>query len=125
MHAQKRLASILATTRTISINQHYYRSVDNASFYEHYPFQPLYALGPGITGARFTPKDGPLSLYVSEQPLATLCEASGIAAPLLRAGALIKRPLITYAIKVKLKCVLDLTNQSVVEALGTTFEELV
>ena len=37
---------------------------------------------------------------------------------------MIRRPLITYAIKVKLKRVLDLTDQSVIKALGTTFDEL-
>jgi hypothetical protein len=43
---------------------------------------------------------------------------------LLEAGVIIKRPLITYAIKVKLKHVLDLTDRAIIETLGTTFEEL-
>ena len=83
MYAQKKLSTVLATIPTISIHQSFYRSVDNASFYEYDPPQPLYGLGLGITGARFTPKNGPPALYVSEQPLTTLCEASGIAASLL------------------------------------------
>jgi RES domain-containing protein len=124
MHSPKKLASVLAKLPPISVSQSFYRSVNHASLHKCVPPKPLYALGPGLEGSRYTPKGGPPCLYVSAKPLTTLCEVAGIASALLDAGAIIQQPLTLYAIRVQLKHVLDLTDNSVVEALGTTFAEL-
>jgi RES domain-containing protein len=124
MHAAKKLKSILASVPAISIEQCFYRSVKNASLHNYNPPKPLYALGPGNEGARYTPVGGPPCLYVSAKPLTTLCEVAGIASSLLEAGAVLPYPLTLYSVKVKLKYVLDLADPEVCKALGTTLQEL-
>ena len=124
MHSARKLKSVLAAVPAVSIEQCFYRSVKDASLHKYSPPKPLYALGPGTAGARYTPVGGRHVSYVSDRPLTTLCEVAGIASSLLQAGAVLPYPLTIYSIKVKLKHVLDLTDPVNCKALGTTIKEL-
>lgn len=88
---------------------------------------PLYTLGPGVNGQRFTPKGGPSALYVAEDPVTALAEYHRVERIVLVADPtyhMIANPTVHLNIQVNLDKVLDITDRSIQAALNTTTSEL-
>ena len=87
--------------------------------------KPLWGMGSKLRGARYTPKNSFETVYVSCDPVTALAEVTAIIAA---AGgppvALVTSPWVMITIEGTLTSVLDLTAQSVVRALGTSYQEL-
>ena len=70
MHQGRRLIKAVRACARLVVNGVWYRSVDTEVFRHFYdatkPMRPLWGLGAPTGGARFTPKDGPSSLYLAE-----------------------------------------------------------
>jgi RES domain-containing protein len=126
MHSADILAAALKAIAPVPINGTFHRAVANAALYQgRRKPKYLYSLGPGRSGARYSPIGGPPCLYVSEEPVTTLSEAGGIASSLVRAGIAIAQPTTAFSMNVNLhRGALDLTDAGVVEQLGTSFIEL-
>lgn len=126
MRDRAELQAVLAKLTTLPLEGVFYRSIPAGALYNFQPLQPLWSLGPGLSGQRFTPIGGPPALYVAESPQTTLYEGNALAASLFKHVA--SRPAIpatvTISVRVKLSHVLDLTNKSVIKALALTNREL-
>lgn len=66
MQAEADLPDIIAGLPVQPYNGTCYRVVDFAVLTGYDPMMPLYTLGPGKKGQRYTPKGGPNALYASE-----------------------------------------------------------
>jgi RES domain-containing protein len=117
---------VLAKSITHPIEGIFYRSIPAGALYKFDPPQPLWSLGPGMSGQRFTPIGGPPALYVAESPQTTLYEGNSLAASLFAHVA--TRPAIpatvTISVRAKLLHVLDLSDESILETLGLTQDDL-
>jgi len=126
MHEKVKLRALLAKLTTPPIEGIFYRSIPAGALYKLDPPQPLWSLGPGMSGQRFTPIGGPPALYVAESPQTTLYEGNALAASLFAHVA--TRPAIpatvTISVRVRLLHVLDLTDASVMKALALTEVDL-
>jgi RES domain-containing protein len=104
----------------------FYRSIGAAALFALSPPQPLWSLGPGRSGQRFSPLGGPPALYVAAAPQTTLYEGNSLAATLFEGAS--ARPSIpatvTISVRVRLEHVLDLTDKGVRRKLGLTSAEL-
>jgi len=109
-----------------SVDGMFYRSIGAAALYRLTPPQPLWSLGPGNSGQRFSPLGGPPALYVAATPQTTLYESNSLAATLFESAG--TRPAIpatvTILIKVKLERALDLTDRAVLKRLKLSGSEL-
>jgi RES domain-containing protein len=126
MHPRNILAAVLPTIPAVPINGTFHRSVASASLHtgRRKPTY-LYALGAGLQGARYTSKNGPPCLYVSEKSVTTLSEAAGIASSLVEARMAISQPMTTSSMEVNLHLgLLDLTDTIVLARLGTNIDEI-
>jgi RES domain-containing protein len=110
MHPRKELMMALNAVPRPRLTGVCYRSTAEAAIYSLSPPQPLYSLGPRRTGQRFTPKNGPACLYMSEQFDASYIETHGTAASIASSGLnFLPPPTVIIAISVDLEHVLDLT----------------
>src|SRR5580693_5090710 len=70
MKEGRRLSEALEKCPRVAVRGVWYRSVDGEVFRGFYtatnPMRPLWGLGAPRSGALFTPKNGPSSLYVAE-----------------------------------------------------------
>ena len=89
MLSGNKLRMALAAAPTIALDGYFYRSVEEASLHKFDPPQPLYALGPGLSGQRFTPPGGPPALYVAEQQYTALVESTHLITSSLREAGLV------------------------------------
>lgn len=124
MHQKTQLAKILAILPNPGLSRYFYRSVDNSAMHSTNHPNPLYSLGPGMSGQRYTPIGGPPSLYVSDKAYTAFAEGTHSITSSLAVNIAPSAPMIVYAIQVTLKHVLDLTDKNVLNALDTTVEEL-
>ena len=125
MYPHEKLDKIIATLPTQTLTRTCYRVVKYEDFSIKTPPDPLYSLGPGTNGQRFTPKGGPPALYISEDYITAIAESLGVSRTEIVQGGDIKfNPAVTYCIKAHLECVVDLTLPPVQQALGTSVAEL-
>ncbi len=114
------LAIALKSTPVISWNGNLYRSVDLKYFSAPYhPPRPLYSLGAPTTGGRFTPRGGPPSLYMAEETLTALAEAT-----LTLPASTPMSPKVVFSANTLIDAVLDLTQASVQKTLGISLKDL-
>ena len=88
---------------------------------------PLYTLGPGRKGQRYTPKRGPNALYVATDLVTAQAEYHRVSRSVLVADPschVLANPTVQLTIQVDLERMLDLTDAAVMSALGTTVDEL-
>ena len=127
MHKGSRLAKAVRACPRVAVAGVWYRSVDGEVFRRFYdtrkPMRPLSGLGAPRGGARFTPKDGPPSLYVAED-----VETSNREGLQVTLGTPVKPPAgvtrTVYTVKVQLSDVVDLREPAVHALLGTSAAEL-
>ena len=127
MHKGPRLIKAVRECPRITVKGVWYRSVDGEVFRHFYhptkPMRPLWGLGAPAGGARFTPRNGPSSLYLAED-LET-ANREGLQAT---AGTPVKPPAgvtrAVYTVKVELTDIIDLRDDSVGLSLGTSAAEL-
>lgn len=87
--------------------------------------QPLWPGGAAANGARFTPKGSFGTVYLASDPITALKEVVAIfVTPFMPLGTLRTPPWAVFAVDGFVESVLDLTDQSVLDALGTTVSEL-
>jgi len=123
----EQLESILSQLDNPAINGFFYRAIPNAALYGKELPQPLWSLGPGLYGQRFSPVGSPPALYVAEQPQTAFYEATGLGASLFSVNPQdrpMPAPTTVLTIKVSLKHVLDLTKDSTIAALDMTQNEI-
>jgi RES domain-containing protein len=125
MHPHEKLDEIIGALVTQTLTRTCYRVVKYEDFSTKIPPDPLYSLGPGANGQRFTPKGGPPALYISEDYITAIAESLGVSRTEVVQGGEIKfNPAVTYCIEAHLECVIDLTLPQVQQALGTSVAEL-
>ena len=125
MHQGKELERALKTVPKTRVTRVFYRSIAEAIIHSLFAPKPLYSLGPRKTGQRFTPKNGPACLYMSEDFDTSYIETHGTAASIAASGLhFIVPPTVITAIAVDIEHVLDLTAPSVRDELGTDEAEL-
>jgi RES domain-containing protein len=127
MKEGRRLSEALETCPRVAVRGLWYRSVDGEVFRGFYtttnPMRPLWGLGAPRSGARFTPKNGPSSLYVAED--IETANREGLQVTLgtpVRPPAGVTRA--TYTVEVDLVEAVDLRDRSVRLLLGTSVAEL-
>ncbi|HMY01723.1 MAG TPA: RES family NAD+ phosphorylase [Candidatus Obscuribacter sp.] len=86
--------------------------------------QPLFDLGPGRSGQRFTPVGGPRALYVAEDPYTSYLESTGMFDSVADLAEKLADTQSTLQFRVQLEEVLDLTVADTMLELGTNQEEL-
>lgn len=74
MYSAVDLPAIIKSLPLVHCKQTCYRIVDFATLTGFAPMVPLYTLGPGVNGQRYTPKGGPSALYVAEDPVTAQAE---------------------------------------------------
>ena len=120
MHPKKQLLAALNTVPNPRLTGVFYRSTAEAAIHSLSPPQPLYSLGPRRSGQRFTPKNGPACLYMSDQFDVSYIETHGTAHSITTSGPhFTPPPTVIIAITVDIEHVLDLTVQATRDALGT------
>lgn len=127
MHPQNSLPAIIAGLPLIKLRKTLHRVVDSAALNSLSPMVPLYTLGPGRNGQRYTPRGGPNAIYAAEDQVTALAEYHQISRIALVEGNASKtasNPTSNYAIEVSLTRVLDLSNPDIQQALGTSVKEL-
>lgn len=127
MRPEVDLPVIIATLPVQPYNRPCYRIVDFAILTGFDPMMPLYTLGPGYKGQRYTPKAGPNALYVAEDMMTAQAEYHRVDRIVLVADPtylLLANPTVQLTIQVNLDRVLDLTDPTIQDALGTTIAEL-
>jgi len=125
MHHGKELVTALHTVARTRVTGVFYRSIAEAAIHSLSPPTPLHSLGPRKTGQRFTPKNGPASLYMSEDFDTSYVETHGTAASIAASGLhFIPPPTVIIAISVDIEHVLDLTVPAIRDQLGTDEAEL-
>ncbi|MBX3077114.1 RES family NAD+ phosphorylase [Candidatus Obscuribacterales bacterium] len=125
MRPEADLPAIIDALPLINYSAPCYRIVDFATLTGS--MIPLYTLGPGKKGQRYTPKMGPNALYVAEDVVTAQAEYHRVLRAVLVADPtyhVIANPTVQLTIQVNLERVLDLTDKNVLTALGTTVDEL-
>ncbi|MBP6745746.1 RES family NAD+ phosphorylase [bacterium] len=125
MHRGKDLTVALNAVPRTRVTGIFYRSIAEVAMHSLSPPQPLYSLGARKTGQRFTPKNGPASLYLSANFETSYIETHGTATSIAASGlAFTPPPTVIIAISVDIERVLDLTVPAVRDKLGTDEAEL-
>jgi RES domain-containing protein len=127
MHPEANLPAIIAGLPVQPYNGTCYRLVDFAVLTGYDPMIPLYTLGPGQKGQRYTPKGGPNALYAAEDIVTAHAEYFRIDRIVLAADAsyhLLANPTVQLTIQVNLERVLNIADPDIQAALGTTVAEL-
>jgi len=124
MHLKTQLERILLRLPDPSLRGYFYRSVDHSALYSIDPPDALYSLGPGRSGQRFTPNGGPPALYVADKAATAFAEGTHAITSSLTGTIVPPAPVVVYAVDVNLNHVLELTDNDVLKALGTTRAEL-
>ncbi len=125
MHQGKKLEAALHAVPRTRVTGVFYRSIAEAAIHSLSPSQPLYSLAPRKTGQRFTPKNGPASLYMSADFHTSYIETHGTSASIAGSGLhFIPPPTVIIAISVDIEHVLDLTSPAVRDELATDEDEL-
>jgi len=125
MHQGKELEKALKLVPRTRVTGVFYRSIAEAAIHSLAPPKPLHSLGPRKSGQRFTPKNGPACLYMSEDFDTSYIETHGTAASIAASGHhFVPPPTVIIAISVDIEHVLDLTVPAVRDALGTDEAEL-
>jgi RES domain-containing protein len=125
--SERRLARVLKRVRLIRVDGPFHRFADLRFVHQQLSAgrgtEVLRGLGAKMNGGRFTPRDAFETLYV-----ATTAETARIEAESrLTASGVIgvpTRPYVHFLVTGRLQSVLDLTDGSVLRALGTTVEEM-
>jgi RES domain-containing protein len=86
MHSREKLDEIIGALATQPLTRTCYRVVKYEDFSTKSPPDPLYSLGPDVNGQRFTSKDVPPALYISEDYITVIAEKSGCIARRNSAG---------------------------------------
>lgn len=127
MRPEAELPAIIATLPVIPYEGLCYRIVDFATLTGFDPMIPLYTLGPGRNGQRYTPKGGPNALYVAEDINTAHAEYHRVARIVVVADPSYNptpNPTVHLTIQVNLERVLDLADPAIQADLGTTTAEL-
>jgi len=124
MHPKTQLEMILSSLPNPSLSGYCYRSVDHSSLYSIDPPDALYSLGPGKSGQRYTPFGGPPALYVADKAVTAFAEGTHAITSSLAGTIVPPAPVVVYAVDVSLEHVLLLTDNDILNALGTTISEL-
>lgn len=125
MHRGKQLIVALNAVPRTRVTGVFYRSIAEVAMHSLSPPQPLFSLGARKTGQRFTPKNGPASLYLSANFETSYIETHGTATSIAASGfAFTPPPTVIVAISVDVEHVLDLTEPEVRGTLGTDETEL-
>jgi RES domain-containing protein len=124
MHAKAKLRKVLESIENPPISGWFYRAVKHSALYSNDPPNPLYSLGPGKTGQRFTPLGGPPALYVADKAYTAFAEGTHAITSSLTGLIAPAEPQVLFAIDVRLEHVLDLTEEKILIALGTSRGEL-
>jgi RES domain-containing protein len=127
MREGRRLSEALERCPRVAVRGVWYRSVDGEVFRGFYtktnPMRPLWGLGAPRSGARFTPKNGPPSLYVAED--IETANREGLQVTLgtpLKPPAGVTRAI--YTVEVDIVEAMDLRDPSVRSLLETSVVEL-
>jgi RES domain-containing protein len=121
------LPAIVATLPVKPYEGACYRIVDYAVLTGYNPILPLYTLGPGQNGQRYTPKGGPNAFYAAEDIITAHAEYHSVDRIVLTTETTYKlhaNPTVQLTIQVNLQHVLDLADSAIQAALGTTAAEL-
>jgi RES domain-containing protein len=127
MHPEAGLPAIIAALPVQPYNGTCYRLVDFAVLTGYDPMMPLYTLGPGQNGQRYTPKGGPNALYAAEDVVTAHAEYHRMerivlaTAPTYRLSA---NPTVELTIHVNLERVLNIADPAIQATLATTVAEL-
>jgi RES domain-containing protein len=127
MHPEVDLPGIIGGLPLIAYSGTLHRLVDFATLTGYDPMMPLFTLGPGRTGQRYTPKGGPSALYAAEDLVTAQAEYHRVDRIVLVADPtydLVANPTVALTINVSLERVLDLTDPAIQAALATTVTEL-
>ena len=125
MQPKARLSKILIKLSAPSITGYFYRSIDYGALHSMEPPDALYALGPSKQGQRYTPVGGPPALYVADKAYTSFAEVThAITSSVRQFNSPPQPPLVVFAVSVHLEHILDLTDNSILKALGTTIAEL-
>lgn len=127
MRPEADLPGIISRLPVQTYDRPCFRIVDFAILTAFDPMMPLYTLGPGRSGQRYTPKGGPSALYVAEDIVTAQAEYHRVDRIVLVADPsylLSPNPIVQLTIEVNLEHVLDLTDLTIQDALGTTTAEL-
>lgn len=127
MHPEASLPAIIAGLPVQPYNGTCYRLVDFAVLTGYDPMIPLYTLGPGQKGQRYTPKGGPNALYAAEDIVTAQAEYHRVERIVLAADPmyhLVANPTVQLTIEVNVECVLNIADPAIQTALGTTLSEL-
>lgn len=127
MRPEPELPGIIAGLALIPYAGTLHRLVDFATLTGYDPMIPLYTLGPGKNGQRYTPKGGPSSLYAGEDLVTAEAEYHRVDRAVLVADPmynLVSNPTVHLTIQVSLERVLDIADPAIQAALGTTVAEL-
>lgn len=127
MHPEAQLPGIITGLPLIAYTGTLHRLVDFATLTGYDPMMPLYTLGPGRNGQRYTPKGGPSALYAAEDVITAQAEYHRVDRIVLVADPtfhLLANPTVALTLPVELERVLDIANPAIQAALGTTVGEL-
>lgn len=124
MLSANKLAVVLKKIPSQTLTRNMHRAVDLDKLLSIIPPQPLFALGPGLQGQRFTPKGGPAALYVSEHLTMAFYEANGLFANQAALALQSAPATVIFTLRVHLERVLDITDIETQRLLGTTEAEL-
>ncbi len=124
MHSKSKLLAVLKTISNPSISGWFYRTVKNSALYSRNPPNPLYSLGPGISGQRYTPPGGPPALYLADEAYTALAEGTHAISSTLAGLIVPPEPQVVFAMDVSIEHVLDLTDAKILFALGTSLNEI-
>lgn len=133
MLAGSALTSVVARLTATSFSGTLYRAIHLEALYGFHripPYpepRPLYSLGAPRSGARFTPIDGPASLYLAEDPETAYAEANRVFAAVRAADPKIHipaPPTVLVSATVVVETVLDLTDGRIRSALKSSDLEL-
>lgn len=87
MHQQNSLKSVITKLPLVQAEKTLYRVVDSAALNSLTPVIPLFTLGPGRNGQRYTPKGGPNSIYAAEDLVTAFAEYNQIERSILADGS--------------------------------------
>src|SRR5271156_6414753 len=127
MHPEASLPAIIAGLPVQPYNGSCYRLVDFAALTGYDSMIPLYTLGPGKQGQRYTPKGGPNALYAAEDIVTAPAEYHRVERIVLATDPtyhLLANPTVQLTIEVKLERVLNIADPDIQATLGTTVAEL-
>lgn len=127
MHPGADLPGIITGLPLIPYKATLHRLVDFATLTGYDPMIPLFTLGPGMKGQRYTPKGGPSALYATEDIVTAQAEYHRVDRIVLVTDPtynLVANPTVALTINVELERVLDIANPDILAALATTVAEL-